>query len=493
MKLTVNEDGSLLSRAGRALGWSLASTAIGRLGTLAIGIVIARLLGPAEFGSFAVAMVALLAILSFNELGVSLAIVRWPGDPEEIAPTVATLAAGSSVLIYLGCFLGAPAFATAMGDPGSASVIRVLAICVIINGLVATPVAMLQRRFRQDRKMLVDQVSTWSGAFVSIGCAIAGMGAMSLAIGQLVGALAGAVLFIAFAPTGMRFGFDAAKARALLRFGLPLAGSSIIVFAVTNVDKLVVGAVLGPTALGFYVLAVNLANWPVNVFSLALRSVAPAALARLQHDRDAMRTAFTTTIGLLAAVTLPICVLLAAAADPLIRFVYGPVWSTAATVLPWLGLLAAVRILFEMIYDYFVVLANSRVVFTVQVIWLVALIPALYAGAKLAGPWGAGAAQLAVGLVIVLPCYLVELQRTGLRARRLAAAVGVPVAGALVVTAVVLFADQVVPWDLGVLALAGAVALGMIALLLYRMRGTIRTLRAAAATPPVDQGVVNAI
>ena len=80
-----------MGQASRALGWSFLSNAGARFGTLAIGVLLARLLGPHAFGTFAVALVALLAVLSFNELGVSLAIVRWQGDPAEIAPTVTTL------------------------------------------------------------------------------------------------------------------------------------------------------------------------------------------------------------------------------------------------------------------------------------------------------------------------------------------------------------------------------------------------------------------
>ena len=102
--------GSLLSRATHALGWSFINNAASRLGTLGIGIVLARLLGPHAFGAFAVALVALAMLLSFNELGVSLAIVRWQGEPSEIAPTVATISIATSVLIYIGCFFGAPAF-----------------------------------------------------------------------------------------------------------------------------------------------------------------------------------------------------------------------------------------------------------------------------------------------------------------------------------------------------------------------------------------------
>ena len=75
--------------------------------------------------------------------------------------------------------------------------------------------------------------------------------------------------------------------------------------------------------LGFYVLASNLSNWPATMFSLPVRAVAPALLARLQARPPVMRAAFLSSGGLLAAVTLPVCVLLAAAAEPLVA------WSTA--------------------------------------------------------------------------------------------------------------------------------------------------------------------
>ncbi|MGC1580018.1 MAG: oligosaccharide flippase family protein, partial [Candidatus Acidiferrales bacterium] len=123
-----------------------------RLGTVAIGITLARLLGPHQFGTYAVAYVALIAVLSFNELGVSLAIVRWPGDPSEIAPTVASVSIATSVVLYVGCFLGAPAYAAAMGAPSAVGVIRVLSLNVIIDGVVAAPAALMQRQFRQDKK-----------------------------------------------------------------------------------------------------------------------------------------------------------------------------------------------------------------------------------------------------------------------------------------------------------------------------------------------------
>jgi O-antigen/teichoic acid export membrane protein len=477
MSRSRTDEGSLAGVASRALGWSFVNNMTAKLGTLAIGVILARLLGPHAFGTFAVALVAMLAVLSFNELGVSLAIVRWETDPADIAPTVATISAATSAVIYIACFLAAPAFASAMGAPAAAGVIRVLALNVVIDGIVATPAALIQRYFRQDRKMIADQVNSWLGAAVSVGLAWNGFGAMSLAVGRICGAGAAGILLVAFSPQPLRFGFDRARARALFRFGTPLAGASIIVFAVTNVDQIVVGHVLGATALGFYALALNLASWPVSMFSLPVRSVAPAVFSRLQHDRTAMRSGFLSAAGLLGSATLPVCLFISGSAMPLLGFVYGPRWVPAAHALMWLAVLSGLRILYELVYDFFVVLARSRVVFTVQLAWLLALVPALVVGARVDGISGAGLAEVAVAACVVLPWYLRELSKVGIGCRALAARLWLPLAVAAGAGVCAAVAARTIAIDLVALAVGGAAALAAIGLLAYLMRHALAALR----------------
>jgi PST family polysaccharide transporter len=482
------EKTTLAATAARALGWTFISTALSKLGTVGIGVALARMLGPHAFGTYAVAWVALLAVLSLNDLSVSLAIVRWPGDPAEIAPTVTTIAVTGSVAMYAVCFFGAPGYASAMGAPAAAGVIRVLALSVVLDGLVCTPVGLLDRSFRQDRRMIADQVNGWLGALVSIGLAWAGLGAMSLAVGRIAGAVAAAVLYIAFSPEPLRFGFDRARARALLRYGTPLAGSTVVVFAVTNVDQLVVGHMLGATALGFYALALNLATWPVTMFSLPVRNVAPAAFARLQHDHEAMRTAFLSAAALLCAVALPVCLAIGGSATPLIMFAYGARWLPASRVLLWLSLLAALTIFFQLAYDYFVVLARTRVVFTVQLGWLLALLPALIAGARLGGIAGVGVAEAAVAGGVILPWYLHELRGAGIRRRVLGSRLRLPLAGAVAAGLAAAGAARVLPSDLAALAVSGVAGLAVVGLLVFRMRAALIRLRPGrpetAATAP---------
>jgi O-antigen/teichoic acid export membrane protein len=418
-------------QAGRALAWSLANTAAGRLGTLAIGIVLARLLGPSEFGTYAVAFVALMAMLSFNELGVSLAIVRWQRDPAEIAPTVNTLSVAASLLVTLAAVLAAPWFATAMGDASATRCVQLLSLCVLLNGVVATPAALLQRAFRQDQRTVVDQLNTWLGAGVSVALAVAGVGAMSLVAGRLVGAGVSGLLLLRYSPVPYRFALDRRFVRPLLSFGLPLAGSSVVVFLVGFLDQLVVGHMLGAVLLGYYVLAFNLSSWPVSMFSQPLRSVAPALFARLQHEPTRMREDFLRVLRLLCVVALPACAVLAVSAPELIHLVYGDDWGPAAEILRLLAVLAAVRILFELVYDFLVVLGRSQAILVTQVACVLVLVPALWWSTGRWGTTGAAGALLVVTLGVTAPLYLVQLHQAGLRTRDVlaGAAPGLALAG----------------------------------------------------------------
>ena len=376
---------SLGAQAGGALGWSFSNTLMAKLGSVAVGIVLARLLGPHEFGTFAVASVALTIMTNVNDLGVSLAIVRWPGDPREIAPTVTTISVITSAVLYVACYFGAPGYSAAMGAPAATEVVRVLSLVILIDGFATAPIGLLQRNFRADHRTVADQVNVWLGMLLTLALALGGLGAMSLAIGRVVGCLAAVGLLVHLSPEPLRFGFNRREARALLRFGLPLAGTGVIAFAIANVDQLVVGRLLGVTALGFFVLAANLSSWPSAAFSEPISQVAPAALARLQHDPSAMRTSFETMLALVSAVTVPVCLVESGSAAPLIRIVYGIHWLPAHQPLIWLALLAALQIFFQLTLDYFAVLGRSRMLIALQAAWLVALVPSLIAGARMQG------------------------------------------------------------------------------------------------------------
>ena len=439
----------------KGLGLSLLNNTLVRLGGVVSGIVIARLLAPQDYGVFAVALVVLNALLSINELGVSLAIVRWPRDPRQIAPTVATLSVGGSVALYLLTFAAAPTVASQLGAPQAATIIRVLALSMIVDGMSAVPAALLTREFQQGRRLVADLSGFVVSTGATIGLALTGHGAWSLAIGYLAGNVATTMVVWVLAPDRPRPGWDSTLVPELLSFGLPLAGSSLLVFGVLNAGNVLVGAELGALALGFYTLAFNLSSWPVSVFSLAVRRVALAAFARIADDRDALAEGVAKSVALLLAVTLPVCTMLALLADPLVRVVYGDKWAPAAAVLQWLAVLGAARVMAELGYDLLVALARSRAVFAIQGIWLALLIPGVIAGARVDGVRGAAAAQALIACSVVLPAFVFAVHRAGVPARAALRHIGRPLLATVVLVTVVLGLGQVVDGDFARLLLLG--------------------------------------
>jgi O-antigen/teichoic acid export membrane protein len=468
------------SRIGRAIGWIFMDAASARFGTLLIGLVLARVMEPRELGEFGVAVVVLLGVQSIGQFGVGAALAAWRGAAQQMAPTVTTLALAASAAVYAACYAGAPALATAMGAPGVAGVIRVVALNILISGAVTAPRAMVQRRAPRTR-VLVEQADNWVGVAVTVGLVITGQGLMSFAIGRVVGGLVSAALFIVFAPSALRLGFRRAGAGSLLRTALPFGVSAAFTFVITNADQIVVGVLLNTRFLGYYVLALCLASWPITMFSQQVRDIAPVAFIRFRRGPHVVGSAFLSSANLIAAVTLPTCILISTLAAPIVQLIYGPDWAPAAPVLTWLAPLATLRVFYVLANDYFAVLAPTRRTLIFQMMWLLTLVPALVAGARWDGILGVAVAQVAIAVLFLVPWYVTELKPRAAWPRSSVLRFTFPFAVAAGVAVVTLGVRRLDP-DARVDLMAGAAAaLAAVALLLFRLRTVFVAVRRAAA------------
>ena len=466
-------DEGVAATVRRAIGWSVLNTLVGRVGTAFVGIALAHVLVPADYGVFAVSLVALNALLAVNELGVSLAVVRWPGDRAEIdriAPTVVTLSLASSLVLWRAVMAGAGRISAAMNAPQAADVLRLLSVGVLVDAATAVPSALMTRYFMQKQRLWVDAAGFVLTSALTLGLAVAGAGAWSLAVGALAGNLLNAVLILRVAPRRHAPGLDPVLARELLGFGLPLALASLLVFALLNVDYMIVGAHTTPAELGFYLLAFNLSSWPVNVISAPARRVSLPAFARLEADGGGASAAFVPSCAALVAATGPACLLGALLAGPLVALVYGDTWNAAAAVLPWLMVLAGTRAVGELAYDFLVALDRSRAALGVQAAWLAASVPAMVVGVRLDGIRGVAMAHAAVCLGVALPGYALVLRRAGVRLPDLAGALARPVAGLLLGAAAGLAASAVPLGDLGRVLLGGVAISAAYLAAVYPMR-----------------------
>jgi O-antigen/teichoic acid export membrane protein len=482
-------EATLGRKVGKGLAWSTLNTIVGRIGQMVLGIALAHLIAPEQFGVYAAALVVLNVVISISELGVSVAIVQ-AGDEKEvdrIAPVVTTVSAASGVALAALMALTAPWLASALGAPAATGPIRVLALSLVLAGIAAVPGACLQREFRQDRKMVGDTVSFVVSTAVAVWMATAGYGAWSLAWSRVAGSLVMTVVLYALASRRYRPAWDAALAARLLRFGIPLAGASITVFAVLNVDYMIVGNILGPTALGIYVLAFNLSGWPVNAFSTPVRAISLPAFSELRSDAQRYTASFGRALGMLFVMVIPVSVLLGTLGLPLVRFVYGTRWSDAAGPLAFLAAVGASRVALELAYDFLVSAGEGDAALGLNILWLVTLIPTLIVCAHVGGITGVAAGHVIALVVVVVPTHLRVLRRLGVTTGSIVRPILRPLAGGAVMVAVVAWTTHVLSGDLVRLAgasLAGLVAYGaIVGLPLWRQhrRGELFSIDTAPA------------
>lgn len=455
------ERGSIGRQARRGLRWSLVGTAITKVGSLCMGLVLARLLAPADFGVYAVALAAMHFVMHVNDVGLIAATVQWRGKLAEMAPTATTLALGFSVLIYAGFWFAAPMLAALAGIPEATPVIRLLTVVILIDGVTAVRSAALMRDFRQDKLIIANLVGLVAQAGTAIGLALAGGGAFAFIGGHLVGTLLTGVLVVVFARLPFAVGLDLAVARRLLRFGVPLAASLGVEAILMNADFIIVGRVLGASALGYYLLAFNISNWPPSVIGSAIRYVSIAGFSRLSEgDADSMTAGVQRTlIGLITAV-LPIGVLLAVLAEPVILVLYGYRWAPAALVLHVLVVLTVVRMLISFIMDILMGSGATRWALWINLGWSAALVPALLVGTRLGGLVGAAVAHAVVGIAVAVPLALLALHRTGVRVTPIGPALVRPLlAGAVAGVVALLVARVSGPYPFVQLAVAGTAGL----------------------------------
>lgn len=482
------DEPELGTKVKRAVRWSLLNTIIIRVGTFATGIILARgLLSPRDWGLYATGMVALSVLLSANEMGVSLALIRWSRDVREFAPTVLTLSAGFSGLLYAALFAAAKPIADVLGSPDAENVLRVLCISVVIDGIACVPASVLTREFAQGRRLFIDFANFAVGTGVTLVMAYRGDGAMSFAWGGVAGNAVALVGVAIAAPGFLKPGWNWEQAKELLRFGAPLAGASLFVLAMLSTDSAVIGAALGPVALGLYRIAFNMSSWPVRTISEATRRVSFAGFSRAAESAEEVAAGFNKGLGpLLTAAVLP-CALLGALPEPVVKAVYGAEWAPAAQALRFLAVLGLLRIVFELCYDFLVAAGKRRTLLIVQGWWLAALVPTLIVGAHIDGISGVGIGHCVVAGVLVAPAFFIALRSAGVPLADVARTAARPALGGAVVVLVALGIHKFAGNSYLALCLAGlaaTVAYALVAVppaLLRRLAGMVKARRLSEA------------
>jgi PST family polysaccharide transporter len=382
------------------VSWNYLVFAASKSSTLVMTVVLARLLTPADFGLFALALLVLNIFDYAKDLGITLALVQRPGPWSRLAPTGLTLSGVFGVLASLGALSLAPAIAEGLRHPELTSLVRVLGAGLLISSLSTVPMAALRRNIDFRGRMLPEVSGAIIKTALSIGLAATGFGVWSLVWGQLAASIVTAILYWAVARTFLRPGFDPPAAAELIRFGAPATAVSLVAFAIYNCDYVAIGRLLGDEQLGFYTLAYRLPELVILMFCVTVSDVLFSSLSRWQHDPVALADHYMHSARLVLAVTAPLGLGMAALAPEAVAVLYGPPYAVMA---PVLAILSVFTVIYSVTFhsgDVYKAIGRPGLLTVINLGKLAVLAPAVL----WAAPRGIVAVALAVLAVEIVHC-----------------------------------------------------------------------------------------
>lgn len=380
--------------------WVAAESWVNRLMVVAVLVVLARELGPKDFGLITVAAFASNVLMVLNDLGFADALVFQRERGREAAETSMLVCVVAGVVLGAGLFVAAPLISDFFRAPGSVNLVRAYSLMVACNAAYTTPKAMLTRDLAFRRRFIPEALPALVGGILTIGLAFGGVGVWSIVIGDGTRAVLSLVLAFVVLPErfGMRWHADIAQ--ELWQYARASLTGSVLDFGLQNVDYLIVGHVLGPVALGLYNLAFRVAILPFVAVGYVVAGVAFPAYARLFPDMARVRAAFRSSVRLACGGTFLLAGALITLAPSL--QVLGTKWGPAVTTARLLGVYVCGRTAAHMVTPMFQAIGRPAANAGLRLVWLVAL-AALLATAGRRGIATVGIIQASVaGAMVVL-------------------------------------------------------------------------------------------
>lgn len=406
-------------KAVRGVPWTVVTFALTRLMTLATMVLLARLLVPADFGIVALAILVIGVMGVVGDVGLGSTLVLRQDLDRRAQGTLFTLmlAMGAVAAVLLATL--SPLLARMFGEPRLAPVLAVLAFALVLNGLnwFYEPILLRELEFRRRFAAQVAQTLGYTVAAVAL--AVLGAGFWSLVAGHLVGSSLYGAALLRLTPYRVRPRFDRAIARDVLDTSRGFMAQGGLAFLRQNADYAAVGRVLGSAQLGIYSVAYRLSEIPSWAVADPVAKVTFPGFARMRARGEDVVPSFLSALHLVVLVTLPMGVILSAAAGPVTRVIFGERWLAMIGPLTVLGLWGAARPL-QVTLGWFVnSLGHPGRSALVSAAVIVPLFAATFLGAHLSGASAVAAAMLGEVIVTSLGFAIVVRAKAGVPLRRL--------------------------------------------------------------------------
>lgn len=336
---------SLKSITLHALSWSFVE-AIGLQSVkFVIGIILARLLLPEQFGLVAMLYVFIAVANAFIESGFGAALIqkRNAGQIDICSIFYFNLVVGLAAAGLL--YLGAPFIAVFYNQPILAPLSQAMSLIIVMNsfGLIQGTLLAKQLDFKTQTK--VSLLAGGISGIIGIAMAVADFGVWSLVAQQVSNSFFQTVFLWFFNPWRPSLVFSFQSLQEMFGFGSRLLASGLLNQIFDSLYYVVIGRMFSAAALGFFTCAMALAELPSRTLSGIVVRVTFPVFSTVQNDPPRLKRFLKKALKFLVFVNFPMMIGLAVIAHPLVLVLLTEKWSPCV---PYLQLLCAMGLLYPL-------------------------------------------------------------------------------------------------------------------------------------------------
>jgi O-antigen/teichoic acid export membrane protein len=318
---------TLKHKAVSAVIWSSLERLSGQLIRFGVGVILARLLVPAEFGLIGMLGIFLGVAQLFVNCGFGEGLIQKQNTSRRDECSVFYFNIAFGVFACASLYVAAPWIANFYHQPILVYLTRLMALDVVINsfGIVQTMLLTKEIDFKTQLKVSVS--STVISGGIAVGMAMRGYGVMSLAAQILIGDVLRVTFLWMFHHWRPSAVFSLSSLRELLPYGSRLFASGLLNCIFGEIYSLVIGRVYAPTALGLFTRAKQMQQIPVDNLCGIVGRVSFPLFSSIQHDKTVLKRGVRKAARGLVMINFPLMIGLAVTARPLVLVLLTKKWE----------------------------------------------------------------------------------------------------------------------------------------------------------------------
>lgn len=317
---------SLKHKTVKGVSWSFAEQLLTRGSNFVIGIIIARILSPTDYGLIGMLGIFFGISQLFIDGGLTSALIRTKEPSEKDFSTVYLINIGLSLLFYFLLFFCAPVIADFYGQPLLQPLTRILALTLVISSVSSVQGTLLTIKVDFKTKTNISVIASIVSGLTGIVCAYKGLGVWALVAQALTASIMMSLLTIFFVRWMPRLVFSASSFKRLFSYSSKLLLSSCIHTIYDNCYPLVIGKRYTPADVGQYSRGGQFPGVADSTITGALNRVAFPVLSQVQDDDARLLRVYEKYIQLSCFLVFPIMMGLCGCARPLVSILLKEPW-----------------------------------------------------------------------------------------------------------------------------------------------------------------------